>query len=147
MKKVVSSSLLCLGAAPPAAVLAKAEPDCTLTANVTLASASIYRGIAQTNNRPAIQGGFDFARKGGIYLGNWNSKISRLADGVNDRSAPVGMDFHGGCKAGGTYGRDGGLTLGAYCSDTNAAKACFTGPVGGKNLGDGRFLVTAGRSF
>jgi uncharacterized protein (TIGR02001 family) len=261
MKKLVSTSLLCLGAALPAAVLAqaKAEPDYTLTANVTLASEYIYRGITQTNNKPAIQGGFDFVHKSGFYLGNWNSNISWLTDGVSNRSAPVEMDFYGGYKfaiaegftldigglyyyypisgnkpdpspntfelyvggswgpltlkyshaftelfgfpdsknsyyidgtlnypiadtgfallahvgyqkiktgsatascadgtkdysyadwkVGGTYGWDGGWTLGAYYSDTNAAKACFTGPVGGKNLGDGRFLVTVGRSF
>ncbi|MCG5262587.1 TorF family putative porin, partial [Cupriavidus gilardii] len=32
----------------------------TLTANVSLASEYRYRGIMQTNRRPAIQGGFDY---------------------------------------------------------------------------------------
>ncbi|MFO0146608.1 MAG: TorF family putative porin [Betaproteobacteria bacterium] len=77
---------------------AKPEPEYTLTANVTLASEYLYRGIAQTAGRPAIQGGFDFAHKSGFYLGNWNSNISWLSDGNPGMSAPIEMDFYGGWK-------------------------------------------------
>lgn len=72
--------------------------DYTLTANVTLASQYRYRGLMQTNNRPAIQGGFDLAHASGFYLGNWNSSISWLNDSNSDVSAPVEMDFYGGYK-------------------------------------------------
>ena len=259
MKNLAHKSMLCAAAVLPVAVHAQgsaAEPDYTLTANVTLASEYIFRGITQTNNKPAIQGGFDFAHKSGFYLGNWNSNISWLTDGVSDRTAPIEMDFYGGYKfevgngftldlgglyyyypmkgnepdpspntfelyvggswgpltvkyshaltdlfgfpdsknsyyidgtvnypiadtgfsvlahvgyqkvktnatcsngsndysytdwkVGGTYGWGGGWSVGAYYSDTTAEKACWTAPVGGKNLGDGRFLVTVGRSF
>ena len=34
-----------------------------VTANVTVASSYIYRGITQSNNKPAIQGGFDYAHE------------------------------------------------------------------------------------
>ena len=37
------------------------QSDFTLSANVTLASQYRYRGLMQTNNKPAIQGGFDGA--------------------------------------------------------------------------------------
>lgn len=73
-------------------------PEYTLTANVTLASQYRYRGLMQTNNKPAIQGGFDFTHASGLYLGNWNSSVSWLNDGNSDVSAPVEMDFYGGYK-------------------------------------------------
>lgn len=72
--------------------------DFTLSANVTLASQYRYRGLMQTNNKPAIQGGFDLAHSSGLYLGNWNSSISWLGDSNSAVSAPVEMDFYGGYK-------------------------------------------------
>lgn len=81
--------------APPAADTASRY---TLTANVTLASQYRYRGLMQTNNQPAIQGGFDLAHASGFYIGNWNSSISWLDDSNSDVSAPVEMDFYGGYK-------------------------------------------------
>lgn len=82
-----------------------------LTANVTVASNYIYRGITQSNNKPAIQGGFDYADDSGFYVGNWNSSISWISDeynapGVNSTavrsapstSAPIEMDFYAGFK-------------------------------------------------
>ena len=78
------------------------EPDLKFTGNMTLASEYLYRGIAQTNNQPAIQGGFDLTHKSGFYVGNWNSNISWLSDlnaGANGGlSAPIEMDFYGGYK-------------------------------------------------
>lgn len=83
-----------------------------LTANVTVASNYIYRGITQSNNKPAIQGGFDYADDSGFYVGNWNSSISWISDeyGAADyknahpttsapaTSAPLEMDFYAGYK-------------------------------------------------
>ena len=78
-----------------------------LTANVTVASNYIYRGITQSNNKPAIQGGFDYADDSGFYVGNWNSSISWISDGYSTssaqksapgKSAPIEMDFYGGFK-------------------------------------------------
>lgn len=63
--------------AAPAPAAAPASP---LTANVTLASQYRYRGLMQTNNKPAIQGGVDYALPNGFYVGNWNSSISWLGD-------------------------------------------------------------------
>ena len=58
--------------AAPAPVAAPAAPASPLTANVTLASQYRYRGLMQTNNKPAIQGGVDYALPNGFYVGNWN---------------------------------------------------------------------------
>ncbi len=70
----------------------------TFTANVSVVSDYRYRGISQTDRRPAIQGGFDYTHESGFYLGNWNSSISWLGDADASVSAPVEMDFYGGFK-------------------------------------------------
>ncbi|MGS1105678.1 TorF family putative porin [Achromobacter anxifer] len=85
-------------AADAPADAAPTASDLTLTANVTLASQYRYRGLMQSNNKPAIQGGFDLAHSSGFYLGNWNSSISWLNDSNSAVSAPVEMDFYGGYK-------------------------------------------------
>jgi len=104
MKKTLLALATVAACSSPLAVLAQAaeapkpEPDFTLSANVTLASQYAYRGISQTDNRPAIQGGFDFTHKSGFYIGNWNSNISWISDAVPGASAPIEMDFYGGYK-------------------------------------------------
>ena len=87
-----------------AAVFAEeaAAPEVSpITANVTVASSYVYRGLTQTNNKPAIQGGFDYAHESGLYIGNWNSNISWISDGYGQSpstTAPIEMDFYAGIK-------------------------------------------------
>ena len=73
-----------------AAAHAEDPPASPFTANVSLTSNYKYRGQDQGNNKPAIQGGFDFS-KDGFYLGNWNSSIGFTNAGLE-------MDFYGGYK-------------------------------------------------
>lgn len=74
-------------------------PEHTLTANVGLFSEYIFRGIAQTAGKPAVQAGFDYAHSSGLYLGTWGSNISWLEDfGAYSRSS-LEWDFYGGYKA------------------------------------------------
>ncbi|QSI78620.1 TorF family putative porin [Niveibacterium microcysteis] len=113
MKFVTATTLPALIAAAVAAPgLARAEDakaPYTLTGNVMLASEYLYRGIAQTNHKPAIQGGVDFAHESGIYLGTWASNISWLSDS-GGISAPIETDFYGGYKGtAGDFGYDFGL--------------------------------------
>lgn len=70
-----------------------------ITANVSLVSDYRYRGISQSNLRPAIQGGFDYAHESGFYIGNWNSSISWV-NNINSGSvaSSVEMDFYAGLK-------------------------------------------------
>ena len=74
-----------------------------IAANVTVVNDYRYRGISQSNFKPAIQGGFDYAHESGFYIGNWNSSISWISDaasqgGANNVSAPIEMDFYAGFK-------------------------------------------------
>ena len=65
-KTLLASSLAaCAG-------LAQAE----FSANVALTSDYVFRGVSQANEDPAIQGGFDYAHKNGLYAGVWGSNVS-----------------------------------------------------------------------
>jgi uncharacterized protein (TIGR02001 family) len=55
-------------------------PEHTLTANVGLFSQYIYRGLTQTNEKAALQGGFDYAHSSGLYAGVWGSNVSWISD-------------------------------------------------------------------
>jgi len=86
-------------AAPaPAPVAAAPESDWTFTGNVGLFSQYIFRGISQTNEKPALQGGVDLGHKSGFYAGLWGSNVSWLSDGNPDVSASLEVDFYGGYK-------------------------------------------------
>jgi len=102
-----------LGAAPAHAQQAGATT--TLTGNLTLASDYRFRGISQTNRKPTLQGGFDFAA-GGFYLGNWNSNLdSDLYTGAN-----IEMDFYGGYRgAAGSVSYDLGVLYYYYPGSGN----------------------------
>src|SRR5260370_25263909 len=52
-----------------------AEPY-TITGNFGIYSQYIFRGLTQTDRKPAFQGGFDFAHSSGCYLVTWGSNIS-----------------------------------------------------------------------
>lgn len=67
MKKAIASVILAI-----TAVSAHAQ----LTGNATLTSDYRFRGVSQTQNAPAVQGGIDYAHKSGFYVGNWNSSVS-----------------------------------------------------------------------
>jgi len=87
---------------------ATTPPPYTFTANVSLISEYLYRGIAQTRGKPAVQGGFDFAHSSGFYVGTWESNISWLSDA--GASASLEADIYGGYKN--TFAKDFGYDLG-----------------------------------
>ena len=84
--------------AEEAAAAAEAPEVSPITANVTVTNNYIYRGLSQSDYKPAIQGGFDYAHESGFYIGNWNSSISWVSDYNIAKSAPIEMDFYGGFK-------------------------------------------------
>ena len=71
--------------AQEATLAAKEEkPSYTLAYNVGLFSQYIWRGLTQTDNKPALQGGVDFTHDSGFYLGAWGSNISWLTDSIGE---------------------------------------------------------------
>ncbi len=103
-------------------------PPFTLTANVGLYSQYVFRGLTQTNEEPAIQGGFDFTHSSGFYLGTWASNISWLKENASSTSnsstgtyksgGSMEWDFYGGFKKTfGDFGIDVGLLQYYYPGD------------------------------
>ncbi|MCL4758048.1 MAG: TorF family putative porin [Rhodocyclaceae bacterium] len=66
------------------------------SANVSITSDYTYRGISQTNQRPALQGGFDYAHDSGFYAGFWGSNVSWLSDADPDVSNSLELDVYAG---------------------------------------------------
>jgi len=98
----------------PAAEPPKApEPDYTLTGNFGIYSQYIFRGLTQTDTKPAAQGGFDYANKNGLYVGTWLSNISWLSDsGACAHGCSLEWDAYGGWKY--AFNDDWGMDLGLY---------------------------------
>ena len=63
-----------------------------IEANVTLATDYVFRGFSQTNEDPAISGGFDYGFEGGFYLGIWGSNVN-FGEGSNTSTE---IDLYGG---------------------------------------------------
>jgi len=61
------------------------------TGNVALTSDYLFRGVSQTNQEPAVQGGVEYAADGGFYVGAWGSSVSWLSDLSTD-AAPISSD-------------------------------------------------------
>lgn len=72
---MTSKKLLSVLATTAFVASAGAKAEDAISANVTLATDYTFRGISQTDERPAIQGGFDYAHESGIYLGTWASNV------------------------------------------------------------------------
>lgn len=104
MRKLTQALLIAGVIGAPALVAAspalaeEAAATSPISANVTLASEYVYRGISQTREKPAIQGGFDYAHSSGLYIGTWGSNISWLEDAGASASSSMELDIYGGYK-------------------------------------------------
>jgi len=102
-KKALIATAVAATLAPCIGTAAESSPH-TLTGNTGFFSQYIFRGLTQTDTKPAIQGGFDYAHSSGIYLGTWGSNISWLRDfGSYSAGGSMEWDFYGGYK--GTIGK------------------------------------------
>jgi uncharacterized protein (TIGR02001 family) len=84
MKKLLTALLIVAG-------VAQAE----ISTNLGATSDYRFRGISQTQNAPAVQGGIDYTNKNGLYAGNWNSSVSSL---VYTNGAGLESDLYAGYK-------------------------------------------------
>lgn len=139
---LITAATLTTGVAFAQAPAAAPASPHTFTGNVGLYSQYIFRGLTQTNRKPALQGGFDYSHSSGVYLGTWASNISWLKEnfstagnttGQYDSGASLEWDFYGGYK--GTFGKsdftyDIGLLYYWYPGSVkSAAQGCVYGNV------------------
>ena len=59
-----------------AAVLASGVAAAELSANAAITSNYIWRGVTQTSDQAAGQGGIDWGHKSGLYVGTWVSNVN-----------------------------------------------------------------------
>ena len=75
-----------------------ADSPHTFTANVGLYSQYVFRGLAQTNERPALQGGADYSHESGFYAGTWLSNASWFSDTNAGTSNSLEWDLYTGFR-------------------------------------------------
>ena len=93
----------------PAAPAAAAPPDFTVTGSAALVSQYRFRGLTQSDNKPAVQGSFQISHKSGFYLATWGSSGTNQYPNFNNGTE---IDVYGGYthalgKSGVTF--DGGV--------------------------------------
>lgn len=122
MKKTRAvATLATLLAALPFAVSAQAE-ESPFSANLSLVSDYAFRGFSQTDERPALQGGFDYAHASGFYAGFWASNVSWLSDASTDVSNSLETNLYAGYAGeAGPIGYDVGLLQYYYPGSYGAA--------------------------
>ena len=95
-----------------------------LSGNVTLITDYVYRGISQTSENPAIQGGFDLEGSQGWYVGAWASNV--------DFDGSIEIDLYAGYKHS-LEGEEGAFDIGviayeypddAQCADKADRSTC-----------------------
>ncbi|MFH0934882.1 MAG: TorF family putative porin, partial [Pseudomonadota bacterium] len=130
---MLKKNLLVAALASAFAMPAMAE-DLTFSSNVTLTSNYLYRGISQTGNKAAIQGGFDLAHASGVYAGAWASSISWLSDaGTGIANAGTEIDTYVGyAGAAGDIGYDVGFLRYNYPGDYGGNLSADTNELYGK---------------
>lgn len=109
-RSLVMAALLGLGGALPALSMAEeaAAPESphSFSGNVGLYSQYIWRGMTQTDEELALQGGVDYAHASGFYAGAWASNVSWVTDaGLYDSGGSLELDLYAGFA--GEFGESG----------------------------------------
>lgn len=130
--------------AVPAAAQDTAPPKpITVTGNVALVSDYRFRGVSQSDNEAAIQGGLTVSHTSGLYIGTWASNLSGWG---TFGGANMELDLIAGYKrplAGGTI--DVGLTW--YMYPGGASKTDFAEPYAKLSGTLGPLGLTAGVAY
>jgi len=98
-------SLVMAEDAAPAAPAAAAEPASPFAYNIGLYSQYIFRGLTQTGEDLALQGGVDYTHASGLYAGAWASNISWLEDASAYDNSSLELDLYGGYRS--EFGKTG----------------------------------------
>ncbi|MEO0031158.1 MAG: hypothetical protein RIS94_916 [Pseudomonadota bacterium] len=142
MKAFLASTVLAVSAfavATPALADETAPPsDFTVTGSATVASQYRFRGVAQSDNKPVIQGAITLSHSSGFYISTWGSSASAGNSPVNIGGTEI--DVYGGYTKtisgvtldGGVYGYlYPGFTPGNYV-ELYGSVASTLGPVTAK---------------
>ena len=80
---------LCVGAFAASSIFLSVGPAGAATSGtLALTSDYLFRGLSQTDQEPALQGGIEYAHDSGLYAGVWGSNVSWLSD-YSSASLPI----------------------------------------------------------
>ena len=92
-----------------AADAAPAAPN-PFAGNIGVTTDYIFRGVTQSQHKPAVSGGLDYTHSSGLYAGTWLSNQSWVDAVPNGASSSLEMDLYGGYK--GAVATDVGYDVG-----------------------------------
>ncbi|MDD3449197.1 MAG: TorF family putative porin [Gammaproteobacteria bacterium] len=96
-------------------LLSAGAAQAELSANIGVTSDYVWRGVTQSDNGPAVQGGVDWSHDSGFYLGTWASNV-KFGDDTGHE-----LDLYGGYGGSvGEFGYDVGLLYYTYPSSWDA---------------------------
>ena len=98
-------NLTTIAAASLLAASASFTQAADISGNVALTSDYKFRGISQSNENPAIQGGFDLGWDNGIYIGTWGSTVDFDFTSDDGYNGSLELDYYVGW--GGDFGDSG----------------------------------------
>jgi uncharacterized protein (TIGR02001 family) len=130
MKKVLLTSAVSV-----AVLMASAPSYAQLTANASVTNNYLWRGLTQSINEAAVQGGVDYASESGFYVGTWTSNVSYDSDDAYSYEHDMYFGFSGEAEG---FSYDVGYLY--YNYDSNAG--FDFGEVYG-SIGIGNFSLTA----
>ena len=106
LRKIAVATLLC------ASLAVAGEAAAQVSGSVTLTNNYLFRGVTQTNENPALQGGITWNHDSGFYAGGWGSSISWLSD--SDPAVSSSVELDGFVGYAGSFGEsDLGFDVGA----------------------------------
>ncbi|MFK3889441.1 TorF family putative porin [Sphingomonas sp. NPDC079357] len=73
---LIPTAMLALAAVPAAAQEEAPPKAVTVSGSVGLVSDYRFRGVSQSDENLAVQGGFTIAHESGVYIGTWGSNLS-----------------------------------------------------------------------
>lgn len=85
-----------------------AQAESSFTGNIAVTNNYIWRGVTQTNDQAAVQGGVDYDFGGGFAIGAWLSNVDFGNDTDNDTGTE--LDIYG--SYGFDFGKGGALDVG-----------------------------------
>ena len=90
-----AATILAVATGSVSTALAKAsESPHVFSANVALTTNYMFRGVSQTNNGPAIQGGFDYQYSPyNLYVGVWASNVDSSSGAFVYRDPTTGRNL------------------------------------------------------
>jgi uncharacterized protein (TIGR02001 family) len=73
--------------------LALADSPHSFSANIGVASNYVWRGVTQTDDKPSVSGGLDYAHSSGFSAGTWVSNVDFGTDANYELDLYAGYDF------------------------------------------------------